>query len=200
MTAESDYLVDRRRLKRRLGWWRAAAILAVLVAIVGIGAALGRGMGATAGAHVARIGIDGFITGDDRTLDLLDRVGKSDAAKAVIVEINSPGGTVTGSEALYDALRRLSGKKPTVAVVSGMAASGGYIAAMGTDRIVAQQTSLVGSVGVLFQFPNFVRLLDNVGIDVETVKSTPLKAAPSPFEKTTPEAEAALREAYRPAL
>ena len=171
MTAESDYLVDRRRLKRRLVWWRAAAILAVLLAVIGIGLALGRNMGGV-GAHVARVSIDGFITGDDRTLDMLERVGKSETAKAVIVDINSPGGTVTGSEALFDALRKLSGKKPTVAVVSGMAASGGYIAAMGTDRIVAQQTSLVGSIGVLFQYPNVVKLLDNVGVSMETVKSS----------------------------
>ncbi len=106
----------------------------------------------------------------------------------MLVEINSPGGTVTGSETLYDALRDLSAKKPTVAVVSGLAASGGYIAAMGTDHIVAQQTSLVGSIGVLFQFPNVVGLLEKIGVDMETLKSAPLKASPSPFERTTPEA------------
>jgi protease-4 len=193
MTSDSDYLVDRRRMKRRLGWWRAAAFVAALVAIAGIALALGRDRLGGAGAHIARVEIKGFITGDDKTLDMLERVGKSDAAKAVIVDIDSPGGTVTGSEALFDALRALSQKKPTVAVVDGMAASGGYIAAMGTDRIVAQQTSLVGSIGVLFQYPNVVKLLDNVGVTVESVKSAPLKASPSPFEVTTPAAEQALR-------
>ncbi|MHB2167273.1 signal peptide peptidase SppA [Alsobacter sp. R-9] len=195
MSAESDYLVDRRRMSRKVGFWRGMAFLVALVAILGAGLAVaGRGEGGFGAAqnHIARIEISGVITGDQRTLDLIKDVGKS-RAKAVIVQIDSPGGTVTGSELLFNALRDLSSSKPTVAVVRSLAASGGYLAAMGTDRIVAQETSLVGSVGVLFQYPNVTRLLDTVGVKMETVKSAPLKAAPSPFEPTTPEAEAAVR-------
>ena len=77
-------------------------------------------------------------------------------------------------------------------VVDSMAASGGYITAIAGDHIVAQQTSLVGSIGVLFQFPNVTDLLDKIGVKVELVKSTPLKAAPDGFEPTSPEARAAL--------
>jgi protease-4 len=110
----------------------------------------------------------------------------------VIVHINSPGGTTAGSEQLYDALVRLKAKKPMVVVVEGLAASGGYIAALASDHIVAQQSSLVGSIGVLFQFPNFTGLLKTVGVQVEEVKSSPLKAAPNGFEPTSPEALAAL--------
>ena len=73
-----------------------------------------------------------------------------------------------------------------------MAASGGYITALASDHIVAEQTSLVGSIGVLFQYPNFTDLLDKIGVKVEAVKSTPLKAAPNGFEPTSPEARAAL--------
>jgi protease-4 len=110
----------------------------------------------------------------------------------VIVHINSPGGTTAGSEQLYDALVRLKAKKPLVVVVDGLAASGGYITAIAADHIVAQQTSLVGSIGVLFQFPNFTELMKTVGVKVEEVKSSPLKAAPNGFEPTSPEARAAL--------
>ena len=184
MTTESDYLVDRRRLRRKLTFWRVAAFLVAAVAIVGAGIAFaGRQMFAGS-AHIARVDVSGFITGDRKTLELIESLGRNRAASAVLVTINSPGGTVTGSEALYLALRALSAQKPTVAVVEGMAASGGYIAAMGTERIVAQHTSLVGSIGVLFQFPNVVRLLDTVGVKMETVKSAPLKASPNPFEPT----------------
>ena len=191
--SDSDYLVDRRRMKRKVTFWRVAAFAVALVAIVGAALAFGdRTVGSRAQAHIAKVEISGFISGDDKTVDLLKRVGES-RARGVLVEINSPGGTVTGSEILFDALRDLSAKKPTVAVVSGLAASGGYIAAMGTDHIVAQQTSLVGSIGVLFQFPNVVGLLEKLGVNMETLKSAPLKASPSPFERTTPEAEAALR-------
>ena len=108
------------------------------------------------------------------------------------MHINSPGGTTAGSEQLYDALVRLKAKKPVVVVVEGLAASGGYITAIAADHIVAQQSSLVGSIGVLFQYPNFSELMKTVGVKVEEVKSSPLKAAPNGFEPTSPEARAAL--------
>ncbi len=87
---------------------------------------------------------------------------------------------------------RLREKKPLVVVVDSMAASGGYITALAADHIVAQQTSLVGSIGVLFQYPNVSDLLGKIGVKVESVKSTPLKAAPDGYEPTSPEATAAL--------
>ena len=113
-------------------------------------------------------------------------------ARAVILHIDSPGGTTAGSEQLYDALRALQAKKPMVVVVDGLAASGAYIAALSRDHIIAHDTSLVGSIGVLFQYPNFTQVLKTIGIQVEEVKSSPLKAAPNGFEPTSPEARAAL--------
>ena len=110
----------------------------------------------------------------------------------MLISIDSPGGTTTGAERLFEAIRRLSAKKPTVAVVGTLAASGGYIAALGADQIVAQGNSLVGSIGVLVEYPNFAKLLDTIGVKVEDVKSSPLKASPNGFEPTTPEARAAL--------
>jgi protease-4 len=121
----------------------------------------------------------------------LERLEKSRAA-AVVVHINSPGGTTAGSEQLYDSLVRLKAKKPLVVVVEGLAASGGYITAIAADHIVARQSSLVGSIGVLFQYPNVSELLKTVGVKVEEVKSSPLKAAPNGFEPTSPEAREAL--------
>jgi protease-4 len=194
MSAESDYLVDRRRMRRKVTFWRAAAFTVAALAVIGAGVAWGSRRGAlTATSHIARVEISGLITGDRKTLDLLKSLERSTTARGVIVSINSPGGTVTGSEALFDGLRELSAKKPTVAVVKGMAASGAYIAAMGTEHIVAQSQSLVGSIGVLFQYPNVVKLLDNVGVKMETVKSSPLKAAPNTFEPPTPQSEAAVQ-------
>ena len=190
----SDQFVDRRRMQRRLSFWRVLAFIAFGLAIVALGWRLtgARGGGASSLLpHVARVAIGGLITGDKETIKLIDNVTKSNAA-AVIVEIDSPGGTTSGSERLYDALRRLSAKKPTVAVVRGLAASGAYIAAIGTDHIVAQTTSLVGSIGVLFQFPNVSGALDKIGVKVETIKSSPLKASPNGLEPTSPEARAAI--------
>ena len=142
-------------------------------------------------SHIARVQISGLITGDRGTLKLLKSIEDSNAA-AVVVEVSSPGGTVTGSEHIYDALRRIAKKKPVVAVVDTMAASGGYIVALGADHIVADGNSLVGSIGVLFQFPNVSKLLDTIGVKVETIKSSPLKAAPNGLEPTSDAAKAAI--------
>ena len=114
-----------------------------------------------------------------------------------MVHIDSPGGTTAGSEQLHDALRKVAEAKPLVVVVDGLAASGGYMAAISGDHIVAQSTSLVGSIGVIFQFPNVSDLLKTVGVKVEEVKSSPLKAAPNGFEPTSPEARAALESIVR---
>jgi protease-4 len=108
------------------------------------------------------------------------------------VHINSPGGTTSGAEQLHDALIRLKEQKPLVVVVDGLAASGGYITALAADHIVALETSLIGSIGVLFQYPNVTDLLKTLGIKVEEIKSSPLKAAPNAFEPTSPEARAAI--------
>jgi protease-4 len=170
-----------------------AAALAAIAAIVTVGLVVSpgsRGALTTAGS-IARINIEGLIRSDQTRVEALERLENSRAA-AVVVHINSPGGTTAGSEQLFDALTRLKAKKPLVVVVEGLAASGGYITAIAADHIVAQQSSLVGSIGVLFQFPNFTELLKTVGVKVEEVKSSPLKAAPNGFEPTSPEARAAL--------
>jgi len=193
MSLDSDVIVDRRRIRRKLTFWRVAAALIAIAAIIAVAviAAPGGGTGLTAAASIARINIEGLIRSDQERVEALERLEKSQAA-AVIVHINSPGGTTAGSEQLYDALTRLKAKKPLVVVVEGLAASGGYITAIAADHIIAQQSSLVGSIGVLFQFPNFSELLKTVGVKVEEVKSSPLKAAPNGFEPTSPEARAAL--------
>ncbi|CAN5504106.1 signal peptide peptidase SppA [soil metagenome] len=192
MSLDSDVIVDRRRMRRKLTFWRVSAVLVAIVAVIGVGLIVNRSDTAfTAAGSIARIHIDGLIRSDNDRIEALERLEKSSAA-AVVVHINSPGGTTAGSEQLYDALMRLKAKKPMVVVVEGLAASGAYIAAIASDHIIAQQTSLVGSIGVLFQFPNFSGIMKTVGVQMEEVKSSPLKASPNGFEPTSPEARAAL--------
>ncbi len=193
MSLDSDLIVDRRRIRRKLTFWRVLAALLAIAAIAVVGVAVspgGRGAFTTAGS-IARINIEGLIRSDQDRVEALEQLENSHAA-AVVVHINSPGGTTAGSEQLYDSLVRLKAKKPLVVVVEGLAASGGYITAIAADHIVAQQSSLVGSIGVLFQFPNFSELLKTIGVKVEEVKSSPLKAAPNGFEPTSQEARDAL--------
>jgi protease-4 len=191
MSLDADAIVDRRRMRRKLTFWRVAALLVFMIA-VGIAAyVLAPKAGLAPGEDaIARIRIQGLIRNNQERVEALERLGKSQA-KAVIVHLDSPGGTTAGSEQLYDALRALQSKKPMV-VVDGLAASGAYIAALASDHIIAHDTSLVGSIGVLFQYPNFTDVMKTIGIKVEEIKSSPLKAAPNGFEPTSPAARAAI--------
>jgi len=202
MSMDADAIVDRRRLRRKLTTWRVAAFLLALFTILGaLYAVYGRDivMAGRPGAYIARVKIQGLIRGDAERVEALDRLARS-RARAVIVHVDSPGGTTAGSEQLHDALRRVASRKPMVVVVDSLAASGGYIAALAGDHIVAQGTSLVGSIGVLFQYPNVAELMKTLGVKVEEIKSSPLKAAPSAFEPTSPEArnavEALVKDSY----
>jgi protease IV len=196
MSLDADTIVDRRRMRRKLTLWRVFAVLLAIIAVVAAGVALrapGSGIltGAAGSGAIARVTITGLIRTDRQRTEALERLSKS-GAKAVIVHINSPGGTTSGSEELYNSLMRLRASKPTVVVIDGLAASGGYIAALGGDHIIAGETALVGSIGVLFQYPNVSDLMKTIGVQVETIKSSPLKAAPSGFEPTSPEARKAV--------
>lgn len=186
----ADHIIDRSRLRRKLSFWRVFAFVAVVVAI-SVGAWRLGGDAPATQKHIARVSISGLLTGDRATLRLLDEIGKSNAA-GVLVAIESPGGTTTGAEKIYDELRRLAARKPVVAVIGTTGASGAYIAAMGADRIVAHGNSLVGSIGVLFQYPNLTEAVRALGVRVEEIKSSPLKASPNPFEEASPEARAAI--------
>ncbi len=193
MTFDVDQIVDRRRLRRKLTLWRMLALVAVIAAIGGVVAAFGGfKLVSHSSAHVARVNIGGVIRNNRERLEMLDEIAKS-GAKAVILSIDSPGGTVAGSESLYSGIRRLAQKKPVVAVIEGIGASGAYITAMGAERIFAPRSAIVGSIGVIFQYPNVAELLKRVGVAVEEVKSTPLKASPNGYEPTSPEATAAIR-------
>jgi protease-4 len=195
MSLDADTIVDRRRIRRKLTFWRVLAVVLAIGAVVALGVALrlpGTSMlTGQPGGSIARISIGGLIRTDQDRVEALERLGKS-RAPAVIVHINSPGGTTAGSEQLHDSLMRLKEQKPMVVVVEGLAASGGYITAIAADYIVAQETSLIGSIGVVFQYPNVGDLLKTLGIRVEEIKSSPLKASPNGFEPTSPEARAAI--------
>lgn len=185
MSATADLVLERRRARRRLAFWRILAILALVVAALAL---IPRAAG-PAGDHLARIRIEGLILADPNREAMLAELAERDSVRALLVHINSPGGSVAGSEALYENLRRVADAKPVVAVMSEVAASGGYIAALAAEHVVARGNTLTGSVGVLAQTPNVSELLAKLGIDMISVKSAPLKAEPS---VTTPVAEGAI--------
>lgn len=194
MSLDVDTLLDRRRMRRKVTMWRVFAIIAALFAA---GILLTAGNGATgllAPKQIARVSITGTITEDRDQLKMLDRIAEADHVEALIVYVNSPGGTTTGGEALYDRLRRVSQKKPVVAQFGTVAASAGYIVGLATDYIVSRGNTITGSVGVIVQWPEVTELLDKIGIKMNTVKSGTLKAEPNPLTKADPEALAVTSE------
>jgi protease IV len=199
MTFEADQIIDRRRLRRKLSFWRVVAFLVLVLAIIGGYAVFaGRdGIPEFASAQIARVTLNGFITEDRKRNELLAKLAETDAVKAVIVSIDSTGGATAGGEALYENLRRLTEAKPTVATLGTFAASAAYMAAIATDHIVSRRTSITGSIGVLFQYPEVSELMKKVGVALEEVKSSPLKAEPSPFKPPSPEATAVIAGVVR---
>lgn len=191
MTIDADALADRRQLKRNLTLWRFAAVAALGLALLTFTM---RDTPMFHRAQIARVEITGIIMDDRDMQNLLDDLRDDSAVKAVILSINSPGGTTTGAEALYESVRRLAEKKPVVAVLGTVAASGGYIAALSADHVVARGNTLTGSIGVLFQWTQLSGLMDKIGVEMQEVKSAPLKAEPNPFHKPSPAALAATRD------
>ncbi len=179
---ETETVLDRRRLRRSVSIWRGAGIAAVLIAIGALTLGNDNFSAFTGEKQIARVTITGTITEDRDQLKLLKDLAEDNSVSGVLLFINSPGGTTTGGEALFEGIRTLAKKKPVVAEFGTVAASAAYIAGLATDHIVARGNSITGSVGVIVQWPEFVQLLDKIGVKVNEVKSGPLKASPSPFE------------------
>lgn len=194
MSMTADQIVDRRRLRRKLTFWRVVGFLALLLIIVVAFIAFGNGntLPRVTAPQIARIAVNGFIATDHRQVRFLDALAKDDGVKGVIVAIDSTGGSTTGGEELYQSLRKLAQAKPTVATIGTVGASAAYMAAIATDHIVARYTSLTGSIGVLFEYPEVDQLLDKLGVKVNEQKSAPLKAEPSPFHPPTDAAKQAI--------
>jgi protease-4 len=190
---DSSAIADRRQLRRKLGFWRVVAV----ILLVALGFALYRFAGgdfsATRGPQVARVRISGLIQDDTELLERLKRIQDDDQVKALIVSISSTGGTTYGGERIFKAIRAVAAKKPVVSDIRTVAASAGYMIATAGDDIVAGETSITGSIGVLFQYPQAKDLLDKLGISLEEIKSAPLKAEPSPFHPPSDDAKNMIR-------
>ncbi len=199
MSEATEFIIDRRRLRRKLTFWRVATFVflaGLIIALVRV-SGVGDEFGAKRADHIARVKISGVIINDQKLLDLFDKLQGNDRVKAVVLDISSPGGSTVGGEATFEAVRALADKKPVAASVGTLAASAAYMIAAGSDHIVARRSSIVGSIGVIFQYADASRLLDKIGLSVEEIKSSPLKAEPSPFHPASEEAKAMIDSLVR---
>jgi protease IV len=194
VTFETEAVLDRRWLRRRLSLWRALAVIAGVIAFGLIIFSSAERTGLLETRQIARVTISGIITEDRDLLKLLRKLGESKHVAGVIVAVNSPGGTTAGGEALFEALRELAKTKPVVAQFGTIATSAAYIVGLATDQIIARGNTITGSVGVIFQWAEFSQLLEKLGIRVNEIKSGPLKANPSPFQPLDEAGRAATEE------
>ena len=121
--------------------------------------------------------------------DALRQAEEDPAVAAVVLEVNSPGGGVTASDEMHQSILdfRESSGKPVVVSMGDTAASGGYYISTAADRIVANETTLTGSLGVIFSLTDFSELADDYGVEQEVVKSGEFKDMGSSFRNLTPE-------------
>ncbi|MBD8891758.1 signal peptide peptidase SppA [Roseibium litorale] len=195
MSVDADYLVDRRRIRRKLTFWRVTAFVILVIALIaGLLAVSDYGNLSKRSAHIARLPVNGVILDNRDQLKLIEKIGQSASVKGVIISINSPGGSTTGGETLYNAIRELSKKKPVVAEIRTVGASAGYMIALAADHIVARYNSITGSIGVLFQFGNAAKLMETLGLEMDAVKSAPLKAEPDFYSPASEEAKGVLKD------
>ena len=195
MTFETETVLDRRLLRRRLSWWRGLAVVAAVLVLGLLTVSSGEVTSSVPGSkHIARVTIEGIITEDRDQLRMLKKIGEDSRVAGVVVFVNSGGGTTAGGEALYEALRNIAKTKPVVAQFGTVAASAAYIAGLGTDRIFARGNTITGSVGVLFQWAEVSQLMEKVGVKMNEVKSGPLKANPSPFQPADEAGKAVTQE------
>jgi len=194
MSSDTDAWLERRTLARRATRWRIVAVLALLVlALIGLWRLDPGNLIAQRQVHVARLEISGVIAENDWWLEKLKEAGEDDRVRAVILYINSPGGSTYGGEALFQAVRQLSEQKPVVSVIGTLGASAGYMVAIAGDYVLARETSLTGSIGVLFQTAEFSKLMEKVGVSAETITSGPLKAEPNPTRPMSPAGRAQIQ-------
>ncbi|MDN3030545.1 MAG: signal peptide peptidase SppA [Candidatus Tisiphia sp.] len=188
MTITAEYLIERKQNKTKLMLWKLATIFMFIVLIVVMIKQFDLTKSeyiTTNSKYIAAISIEDIIFEDAKRDTRLEKIIDDDQISALVVNVNSPGGTVVGSEKIYNILRKISVKKPVVVVMGTLAASGGYLISLGGDYIISHNGTITGSIGVILQTLEVTDLAKTLGITFNNFKSGELKAVPNPTEKVT---------------
>jgi protease IV len=185
--------IECKNLRRSVRFWRFFCFFVFIVFLVSYSLLL-KGSFKLSRDNVVLMNINGMIFEDTSRNEALLEIANDDKVKALIVNLNSPGGTVVGGETLYNYLKKVSENKYLVVVMKEQAASGAYMAAVAANHIIAHNGTLTGSIGVLLQSFDVSDLLKKVGVKPVIIKSSKLKAVPSPLEPLDSESELFLSE------
>lgn len=139
------------------------------------------------GERVGVVTLEGVIRNSQEICHQLDTYGKDDRVKAVVIRIDSPGGGVTPSQEIHNAVLAVKKKKKVIASMGAVAASGGYLVACAADRIVANPGTVTGSISAMMYFANAEELLKKIGLKSSVVKSGQFKDIGSPTRPMTRE-------------
>jgi len=180
MTA-NDRPSRRRRLNKKAAWVTGGLLFLIAFGLMGV--ITGGPSVPGSKSHLARVNLEGPILSAEPTVDLLRKARERDSIRGVLLRVDSPGGGVGASEALYKAVKRLSAEKPLAVSMGAMAASGGYMTALGGDRIFALDSTLTGSIGVIMVSSGIYPLLDKIGVEPRIIKSGEFKDAGTPLRE-----------------
>ena len=178
MTLEFELYEEKRRRMRRFSFLKGSFATLIVITLV----LVFWNRAEFSYPHIAKFKVFGEIYDDPERDLILRKIEENEDVYGLIVTINSPGGTVVGAEALYESLKRISKKKPVVVSIGEVGASAAYRAALAGDKIFARGNSLVGSIGVIVQYPNLSELADFLGVSMQVISSGKAKGGMNPLE------------------
>lgn len=192
----ADLLLDREKLLKQVQKWKWLFFLSLMILIFSISSKkeISAKSYKDSKEIIAQVEIIGVIDHNPILIEELKAIEEDKNVKALLLYIDSPGGTTFASEELYETIKKIKKSKPVVAVLGTVAASGGYLVALSADYIVARSMSITGSIGVISENIEVTELAQKLGVKLEYYKSSPLKASPNLFEKTSEEVKQAEME------
>ncbi|TAE83268.1 MAG: signal peptide peptidase SppA [Alphaproteobacteria bacterium] len=179
MALTSDSFIERSYLRKQVTKWKMVALAVVVLSLISFFEKNQTLTDVTSEDYIARITIEGVIVEDDKLFDLLDQVANDKHAKALILHLNSPGGTAVAGEVLLQKIKDIREKKPVVSSMRSLCASACYMISLASDRSFAMQGTITGSIGVIFQMAEMSELAQKIGITPITIKSGTYKGSPS---------------------